>query len=59
MKIGDKVNTPHGEGVIVETEEISKYENDRNAFTRYGVKLDDPSVFNFLPFYVERELTII
>ncbi|MFA5715042.1 MAG: hypothetical protein WC998_04850 [Candidatus Paceibacterota bacterium] len=49
MKITDKVETPHGPGVIVDIEK-------HNKFNRYGVKLDvNPFTFP-VAYYFEKDL---
>lgn len=50
MKIGDKVNTEDGPGVIV------AIENPDGRSKRYAVKLDEPLLFDFIPHYFEHEL---
>jgi len=46
MKIGDRVKTPDGEGVI---KDIQEYK----GFKRYGIKLDN-NPFNFSPVYYNK-----
>ena len=55
-KIGDKVWAPHGLGVIAKTELISMYENDPDAYLRYGVNLECP--MDFMPYYIGKELRL-
>jgi hypothetical protein len=47
MKIGDRANTEHGEGVIVDIETIS------DKYPRFGVKLDNnPFTFPIAYYFI-------
>jgi hypothetical protein len=49
MKLGDRVHTPDGPGVIVGIEPFK--------LTRYGVKLDTPTPGIPISYYFLREIT--
>jgi hypothetical protein len=54
MRVGDKVQTPHGAGEIVDIEHYNRIDGGTN---RYGVKLERSPFFYDVAYYWPKEVT--